>query len=91
MTISFSISMLARNVGKILWPSIFQMFGVLINTFLNYGLIGGRMGFPKLGVEGGAAIATLVSSSVVALLSISFLIFSKSEALKNTFFQQYAR
>lgn len=81
MTISFSISMLARNVGKILWPSIFQMFGVLINTFLNYGLIGGRMRFPKLGVEG-AAIATLVSSSVVALLSISFLIFSKSEALK---------
>ncbi len=84
MTISFSISMLARNVQKILWPSIFQMLGVIINTFLNYGLIGGRMGFPKLGVEG-AAIATLISSSLVAILSIGFLVVSKSEALRIRF------
>jgi len=80
-TISFAISMLARNVQKVLWPSIFQVFGVIINTFLNYGLIGGKMGFPQLGVQG-AAIATLISSSIVAVLSVSYLLLSKSEALK---------
>jgi putative MATE family efflux protein len=80
-TISFAISMLARNVHKILWPSIFQMIGVLMNTFLNYVLIGGRLGFAELGVEG-AAIATLISSSFVAVLSVLYIIFSKSEALR---------
>lgn len=80
-TISFSISMLARNVQKVLFPSIFQGIGVLINTGLNYVLIGGRYGFPEMGVKG-AAIATLISSSVVAVLSIAYLILSKERALK---------
>lgn len=83
-TISFAISMLARNVHKILWPSIFQMLAVLINTFLNYVLIGGRLGFPELGVEG-AAIATLISSAFAATLSVLYLVFSKAEALKIRF------
>lgn len=80
-TIGFAISMLARNVGKVLWPSIFQIFGVMLNTFLNYGLINGNMGFPQLGVKG-AALATLISSSVIALASIIYLIISKEKALK---------
>ncbi|AUD64274.1 hypothetical protein BK011_00670 [Tenericutes bacterium MZ-XQ] len=81
MTVSFSISMLARNVQKVLWPSIFQIMGVLLNTFLNYGFIGGRMGFPELGVRG-AGLATLISSSVIALLSVGYLFVSKEPALK---------
>jgi len=79
--IAFAISMLARNVGKVLWPSIFQVFGVILNTFLNYGLINGYMGFPKLGVKG-AALATLISSSVMAILAISYLYLSHEKALK---------
>lgn len=80
-TVSFAISMLARNVNKVLMPSIFQGIGVLINTLLNYALIGGRFGFPQLGVKG-AAIATLISSFVVAVLSILYLFLSKESALK---------
>jgi putative MATE family efflux protein len=80
-TVGFAISMLARNVGKVLWPSIFQIFGVILNTFLNYGLINGYMGFPKLGVKG-AALATLISSSVIAITSIIYLIVSHEKALK---------
>ncbi len=80
-TIGFSISMLGRNVGKTLWPSIFQMVGVVFNTVLNYGLIYGRLGFPELGVRG-AALATLISSSIVALLSIAYLFISHEKALK---------
>lgn len=81
MTISFSISMLSRNVQKVLMPSIFQIFGVLLNTALNYVLIGGRFGFPALGVKG-AAIATIISFTVVALLSIAYLFLSRESALK---------
>ncbi len=81
MTIAFSISMLSRNVQKVLMPSIFQIFGVLLNTALNYVLIGGRFGFPALGVKG-AAIATIISFTVVALLSISYLFLSRESALK---------
>ncbi len=80
-TIAFAISMLARNVGKVLWPSLFQIFGVLLNTFLNYGFINGYMGFPNLGVKG-AALATLISSSVMAILSIVYLLLSHEKALK---------
>ncbi|MGS0972793.1 MAG: MATE family efflux transporter [Candidatus Izemoplasmataceae bacterium] len=81
MTVSFAISMLARNVQKVLMPSIFQAVGVLINTGLNYLLIGGNLGFPKMGVSG-AAVATLVSSSFVVVLMIGYLYFSKERALK---------
>jgi putative MATE family efflux protein len=81
MTISFGISMLARNVQKVLMPSIFQAIGVIINTGLNYLLIGGNFGFPEMGVRG-AATATLISSSFVALLMISYLFLSKERALK---------
>lgn len=81
MTVSFAISMLARNVQKVLMPSIFQAVGVLINTGLNYLLIGGNLGFPKMGVSG-AAVATLVSSSFVVVLMIGYLYFSRERALK---------
>mgnify|MGYP000088428793 CR=1 FL=1 len=81
MTISFAINMLARNVQKVLIPSIFQVIGVVLNTGLNYVLIGGNLGFEAMGVKG-AAFATLISSSFVAVLMISYLFFSKEQALK---------
>jgi putative MATE family efflux protein len=81
LTISFAINMLARNVQKVLFPSIFQGLGVLINTGLNYILIGGNLGFEAMGVRG-AATATLISSSFVAILMISYLFLSKEQALK---------
>ena len=82
--ISFSISMLTRNVGKVLWPSIFQIMSVIMNTFLNYVLINGYLGFPRLEVKG-AAIATLISSSFAAVASIIYLFVSKEPALKIKF------
>lgn len=81
MTFSFSINMLARNVQKVLIPSILQGIGVAINTVLNYLLIGGRLGFPMMGVRG-AAIATLISTAVVAIMMVTYLVFTKEPALK---------
>jgi putative MATE family efflux protein len=81
LTISFAINMLARNVQKVLMPSLFQMGGVIVNTGLNYLLIGGRLGFPEMGVRG-AALATLISSTLVACAMITYLFLSREEALK---------
>ena len=83
-SISFSISMLTRNVGKVLWPSIFQVVSVVMNTFLNYVLINGYLGFPRLEVKG-AAIATLISSSFAAIASVIYLLISREPALKIKF------
>ncbi len=43
----------------------------ILNLIFNYLLIGGRLGFPRLGVKG-AAIATVIGTSLAGLLSLYF-------------------
>lgn len=80
-TITFAISMLARSVQKVMIVSVIQSTGILLNTGLNYILIHGKLGFPTMGVEG-AALATLISSSLMMIASITFLIFTNEPALR---------
>lgn len=49
-----------RETGETVLPMIAGMVAVIVNLALNYVLIYGHFGAPKLGVEG-AAIATLIS------------------------------
>lgn len=84
MTASFVIMMLMRSVERVIFPTVVSIGTVLINTFLNYGLINGKMGFPALGVSG-AAYATLISSAVGTLILVLFMIFSKEEVYKVQF------
>ncbi|UOY92243.1 MATE family efflux transporter [Ectobacillus sp. JY-23] len=51
------------SVGQVKVPMYGSVFALLLNTVLNYLLIGGNLGLPALGVEG-AAIATVVSRFV---------------------------
>ena len=80
-TISFSIMMMMRSVERVIFPQAVSIMTVLLNTFLNYGLINGNLGFPKLGVEG-AAIATVISGATGMLVLVSFMIFTKEEVYK---------
>ena len=80
-TTTFAISMLARSVHKVIVVSLIQSSGIALNTVLNYILIHGKLGFPELGVAG-AATATLISSSLMMVASILFLVFTKEQALK---------
>jgi putative MATE family efflux protein len=60
-TMSYSSTL--RESGNTTLPMIASMSAVLVNLTFNYLLIYGKLGFPKLGVEG-AAIATVLSRFV---------------------------
>lgn len=55
---SLLISSLLRCQGSATLPLLASMSAAFINTFLNYGLIFGRLGMPELGMEGAAAATT---------------------------------
>ena len=60
MALSLGISSAMRAVGETKIPLVISAGAVLINTFLNYCLIFGNFGFPRLGVEGAAVVRTSV-------------------------------
>ncbi len=71
--ISLTISAAQRGIGQTRVSMQINLTSNLVNLILNYLLIGGRMGFPKLGVHG-AAIATVIGWScgfVMAILSVA--------------------
>ncbi len=51
-------------------PMLAGIVAILVNTFLNYLLIYGKMGLPALGVQG-AAIATVLAASVSLIINVS--------------------
>ncbi len=73
--IPFAVTMVysgtLRETQKPMIPLISGIIAVFVNLSLNYILIFGKLGFPRLGVEG-AAIATIVSRYVEAIIVIAF-------------------
>ncbi len=66
-----------RATEKVSVPLLSSAASVLANLSLNYCLIHGNFGFPKLGVRG-AAIATVCAAVVQALIVFLFLQFGKN-------------
>lgn len=66
-----------RATERVVLPLISSVVSVAVNTFLNYCLIGGRLGFPRLEMKG-AAIATAAGAAVQALVLLFFVAFSKN-------------
>ena len=62
-----------RGVGITRLPMIYNLGSGALNVFLNRALIGGRFGFPALGVAG-AAWATTISMGTSAILAISHFV-----------------
>ena len=74
MTLSMAISTTFREIGYTKPLLYISIFAILSNVVLNYLLIFGNFGFPKLGIEG-AAIATLVSRVLEFSLLFLLLVF----------------
>lgn len=75
------LSTMLRCLDKASLPLYFSIIAAVMNTALNYVLIFGRFGFPKLGV-GGAAIATAVSQCVnFALLIVGYIVATRKNGV----------
>lgn len=81
--VGFCYGTVLRNTGKPFVPMYTSFIAVLINIILNYGLIYGNLGMPKLGVEG-AAIATVIARYVDTII-LMVLIFWKNKYLVGKF------
>ncbi len=66
-----------RATEKVSVPFISSLASVVTNTFLNFCLISGHIGFPALGVKG-AAIATVTGCVVQAVIVFAFLHFGNN-------------
>lgn len=84
MTANFVIIMLMRNTEQVVFPQIVSVITVLVNTFLNYGLINGNMGFPSMEVKG-AAYASLISSGLGFFILLISMFIINNEVLKVKF------
>ncbi len=84
MAANFVIIMLMRNTEQVVFPQIISVITVLINTALNFVLITGRFGFPRLGVEG-AAIASVISSGLGFTMLLLRMKMSNHKVLKVKF------
>ena len=59
-----------KQTERVKMPMFASMIAIVTNTTLNYGLIFGRLGLPRMGIPG-AAIATVLSTALEATLIIS--------------------
>ena len=75
LSLAFAYSLILRSTENVKVPLAVSFVSVGTNTLLNYLLIFGKFGFPKLGIQG-AAIATLISA---VLQSILFIIICKAQ------------
>ncbi|MBQ7045630.1 MAG: MATE family efflux transporter [Clostridia bacterium] len=67
-----------KATARVYVPLISSAAAVVVNTFLNYCLINGNFGFPKLEIRG-AAIATVIGLAVQALIVLLFVCFGKTD------------
>ena len=65
-----------RATEKVNPPLFTSVASVAINTFFNYVLINGKLGFPMLGIKG-AALATTISAAFQAIVLFSYMRISK--------------
>lgn len=59
-SITITYAAVLRSIGEIRLPVIVTISALILNVFLSYGLIFGRLGLPELGVNG-AAVSLLIA------------------------------
>lgn len=77
LAFSCCLAAVLRGTGDTKKPTITNVIALATNTLLNFLLINGNLGFPKMGVLG-AAVATLVARILELSLLIIFVYYGKS-------------
>lgn len=75
--IQFPLVAALRSTHQTKLPMLTSSFALLLNTFLNYGLIYGNLGMPNLGIKG-AAIATVIARVLEILILLYMIIVRKN-------------
>ncbi|WP_407398454.1 MATE family efflux transporter [Treponema sp.] len=76
MMVSTVIASSFREIGEVKAPLIISVIATLVNTFFNWVLIYGNLGFTRLEVRG-AAIATIIARLVEMVIFIVYLYVKK--------------
>ena len=79
--LTFVISYNSRATAMLKVPTIVNIIAICINIFLNYCLIFGNFGMPKMGVEG-AALATLIARAIECACMYIYVYSHKSNPLR---------
>lgn len=85
--LTFALASAMRSVGETKIPLLISIVAVSMNAILNYVLIFGHLGFPRLGVAG-AAYATVISRTfemIAMLVSLKIKHFSFSTKISQIF------
>jgi len=86
-SISIVYATILRSTENVKFPMVASLIGLVTNTLLNYLLIFGKFGFPRLEVRG-AAIATVIARSAEFCIILGFTYLKKypiAASLKNIF------
>lgn len=85
MAVNTLLATLMRCMDAAVMPLYAGIFSAAVNTGLNYVLIFGKCGFPKMGVAG-AALATVISQVIGCLLIVAlFFAYYKRQTFKLEF------
>jgi len=75
--VAFSFAFQLRSTDRPRVPMYVSMLALVVNISLNWVLIFGHLGFPKLGIEG-AAIATVIARVIETVVVIAMTYITKS-------------
>lgn len=75
---SFCLTNLLRSTESAVMPTIISLIGVITNIALNYAMIYGHWGFPRLGVIG-SALGTDFARALECLLLVFFILNKRSD------------
>jgi putative MATE family efflux protein len=75
-TLAMAMGSLLRSIEKVKIPLFASIASIITNTFINWVLIFGMLGFPKMGVRG-AAIGTVISNLVHILVLYMYCFMDK--------------
>lgn len=85
--ITMGVTSSLRGAGLTRVPMMYNLFSNLLDVFLNYGMIYGRLGFPEMGVLG-ASLSTTISRFVAMSLALGFIFLGQTQvriSLKQSF------
>ncbi|WP_406766064.1 MATE family efflux transporter [Candidatus Clostridium radicumherbarum] len=78
-SISFAYSFTLRSTGQVKIPMFVSITALGINTFLNYALVYGYFGLPKMGVQG-SALATLIAR-IIEMTLLLFIVYKTKNVI----------